>query len=187
MWPLLKLVRLVLQVNTTYGVDPKDFINKWIAQRAADASSLNKPLIIEEFGKQLQEFTAANIAAVRDPVFADIYAALQNLDIVKGQSASHVLRLACYIHPIPCCCMETGQLEVVTVFGLLTRASCKALIAVQGFKPQQLHNFGHLLAPCCNSPFLYGMHMLQLFHFLFYMHMLLHAHVAAALRCCLLH
>ena len=81
-------------------MDPKDFINKWIAQRAADASSLNKPLVIEEFGKQLQEFTPANIAAVRDPVFADIYAALQNEDIVKGGFTSHILHLAFCIHPV---------------------------------------------------------------------------------------
>lgn len=77
----------VLQVNTTFGVDPTDFINKWVAQRAADASALGKPLVIEEFGKQLQEFSPANIAEVRNPVFAAIYASLQNLDVVKGMHA----------------------------------------------------------------------------------------------------
>ena len=98
-----------MQVNTTYGVDPKVFINNWIAQRAADAASLNKPLVIEEFGKQLQEFTAANIAAVRDPVFADIYAALQNVDNVKGQAlCSH----SCFhqlLHCVDgcCCCLNS--------------------------------------------------------------------------------
>ncbi|KAL3133352.1 hypothetical protein ABBQ38_007225 [Trebouxia sp. C0009 RCD-2024] len=71
-------------VNATDGVNPADFISKWIAQRAADASSLGKPLVIEEFGKQLQDFSAASIAEIRDPIFRDIYAALQNLETVKG-------------------------------------------------------------------------------------------------------
>lgn len=73
-----------MQVNATYGVNPIDFISKWVAQRAADASSLGKPLIIEEFGKQLQDFSAASIAKTRDPIFAGVYASLQNLESVKG-------------------------------------------------------------------------------------------------------
>ena len=78
-----------MQVNTTFGVDPKAFISAWIAQRAADAVSLGKPLIIEEFGKQLPvPAGAATIASVRDPIFADIYSALQNVDVVKGATAS---------------------------------------------------------------------------------------------------
>lgn len=71
-------------MNETFGVDPTDFINKWVAQRAKDASALGKPLVIEEFGKQLQDFSASNIAKVRDPVFKAVYDSLQNLDIVKG-------------------------------------------------------------------------------------------------------
>lgn len=74
-----------VQANTTFGVDPKVFVNNWISARIADAVSLNKPLVIEEFGKQLPvPADAATIASVRDPIFADIYAALQNTDIVKG-------------------------------------------------------------------------------------------------------
>lgn len=79
----------VVQVNATDGVNPADFISKWIAQRAADASSLGKPLVIEEFGKQLQDFSAASIAEIRDPIFRDIYAALQNLETVKGGLLTH--------------------------------------------------------------------------------------------------
>ena len=71
-------------MNSTFGVDPTDFIRKWVAQRAKDASALGKPLVIEEFGKQLVDFSAANIAKVRDPVFKAVYDSLQNLDIVKG-------------------------------------------------------------------------------------------------------
>ena len=71
-------------MNTTFGVDPTDFIQKWVAQRAKDASALGKPLVIEEFGKQLVDFSAANIAKVRDPVFKAVYDSLQNLDVVKG-------------------------------------------------------------------------------------------------------
>ena len=75
----------LMQANTTFGVDPQVFVNNWISARAADAASLNKPLIIEEFGKQLPvPADAATIASVRDPIFADIYAALQNIDIIKG-------------------------------------------------------------------------------------------------------
>jgi len=74
-----------VQANTTFEVDPKVFVNNWISARAADAMSLNKPLVIEEFGKQLPvPADAATIASVRDPIFADIYAALQNVDIIKG-------------------------------------------------------------------------------------------------------
>ena len=74
----------MVQMNSTFGVDPTDFIRKWVAQRAKDASALGKPLVIEEFGKQLVDFSAANIAKVRDPVFKAVYDSLQNLDIVKG-------------------------------------------------------------------------------------------------------
>jgi len=75
----------LVQANTTFGVDPKVFVNNWISARAADAVALNKPLVIEEFGKQLPvPADAATIASVRDPIFADIYAALQNVDIIKG-------------------------------------------------------------------------------------------------------
>lgn len=81
----------VVQVNTTDGMNPTDFISKWVAQRAADASSLGKPLIIEEFGKQLQDFSAASIAETRDPIFSAIYASLQNLDSVKGGSFALVI------------------------------------------------------------------------------------------------
>ena len=78
-------VRLLhLQMNSTFGVDATDFIDKWVAQRARDASALGKPLVIEEFGKQLEDFSAANIAAVRNPVFQAIYDSLQDLEIVKG-------------------------------------------------------------------------------------------------------
>lgn len=76
---------VLLQANETFRVDPKVFVNNWISARAADAVSLNKPLVIEEFGKQLPvPADAATIASVRNPIFADIYAALQNIDIVKG-------------------------------------------------------------------------------------------------------
>ena len=74
-----------MQANTTFGLDPKTFVNNWIAARSADAATLGKPLIIEEFGKQLPvPADAATIASVRDPIFADIYAALQNENNIKG-------------------------------------------------------------------------------------------------------
>ena len=82
-------------MNTTFGVDPTEFIQKWVAQRAKDALALRKPLVIEEFGKQLVDFSAANIAKVRDPVFKAVYDSLQNLDVVKG---------------MPCC-------DTIDVFG----------------------------------------------------------------------
>lgn len=78
-------------MNSTFGVDATDFIDKWVAQRAKDASALGKPLVIEEFGKQLQDFSAANIAAVRNPVFQTIYDSLQNLEVVKGTPACDTL------------------------------------------------------------------------------------------------
>ncbi|KAL0035204.1 hypothetical protein WJX79_005949 [Trebouxia sp. C0005] len=37
------------EANTTFGVDPKVFVNNWISARIADAVSLNKPLVIEDF------------------------------------------------------------------------------------------------------------------------------------------
>ncbi|DBA74432.1 TPA: hypothetical protein ACH3X1_011186 [Trebouxia sp. C0004] len=84
------------EANTTFGVNPKVFVNNWISARAADARSLNKPLVIEEFGKQLPvPADAATIASVRDPIFADIYAALQNVDIIKGTG---------FCAPQPSCC-----------------------------------------------------------------------------------
>ena len=81
----------MLQVNSTFGVDPADFINKWVAQRAKDASALGKPLVIEEFGKQLVDFSPSNIAQVRDPVFKAVYDSLQNLDVVKGMHCGNTL------------------------------------------------------------------------------------------------
>ena len=78
----------MVQVNATYAVNPTEFVSKFVAQRAADAASLGKPLIIEEFGKQLQDFSAASIAETRDPIFRDIYASLQNMENVKGGSCS---------------------------------------------------------------------------------------------------
>ena len=120
-------------MNTTFGVDPKAFINTWISQRAADASSLGKPLIVEEFGKQLQEFTPANIAAVRDPVFADVYAALQNEDIVKGASppacgAGGVLLIVEYIQKRRAFVAVAGLHCTGNIFGLVCLRLCQVAL-----------------------------------------------------------
>lgn len=80
----VSVLLLHLQMNSTFGVDATDFIDKWVAQRARDASALGKPLVMEEFGKQLEDFSAGNIAAVRNPVFQAIYDSLQDLEVVKG-------------------------------------------------------------------------------------------------------
>lgn len=48
-------------------------------------AAIGKPLVIEEFGKQLPiPATAAQISQTRDPIFRAVYSALQNLPNVKG-------------------------------------------------------------------------------------------------------
>lgn len=50
-----------------------DFVQTYIAQHAADAARLGKPLVIEEFGK---EANATRIATERDPFFKAVYDAV---------------------------------------------------------------------------------------------------------------
>lgn len=72
-------------MNQSHGVDPAQFINTWLTSRAAAMAAIGKPVIVEEFGKQLPvPATAAQIASNRDPVFQAVYDALKNLDNVKG-------------------------------------------------------------------------------------------------------
>lgn len=74
-----------MQVNSSNGVDPVQFINTWLQIRSDAMSAIGKPLVIEEFGKQLPvPSTAADISQTRDPIFRAIYSALQNLPNVKG-------------------------------------------------------------------------------------------------------
>lgn len=74
------------QANTTFGVDPVNFINTWLNTRSADMAAIGKPLVVEEFGKQLPvPSNASVIAETRDRIFRAIYSALQNLENVKGQ------------------------------------------------------------------------------------------------------
>ena len=48
-------------------------------------AAIGKPVIVEEFGKQLPvPATAAQIASDRDPVFRAVYDALKTLDNIKG-------------------------------------------------------------------------------------------------------
>lgn len=60
-------------------------------------AALGKPLVIEEFGKQLPvPANASVIAETRDPIFRAIYSALQNLENVKGSC----LDSWCDTHPV---------------------------------------------------------------------------------------
>lgn len=69
-------VLLWSQVNTTYKKDPVAFSKAWLTAHMKSSQSLGKPFIVEEFGKNVYDRSVANIAQVRDPVFAAVYDAL---------------------------------------------------------------------------------------------------------------
>ena len=92
-------VLLWFQVNTTYKKDPVAFSKAWLTAHMKSAQSLGKPFIVEEFGKNVYDRSAANIAQVRDPVFAAVYDALADSLKSGGVFRGEI------IHPCPeCCC-----------------------------------------------------------------------------------
>eukprot|EP01023_Acetabularia_acetabulum_P038335 TRINITY_DN366_c0_g1_i10.p1 TRINITY_DN366_c0_g1~~TRINITY_DN366_c0_g1_i10.p1 ORF type:complete len:573 (+),score=105.93 TRINITY_DN366_c0_g1_i10:115-1833(+) len=66
--------------------DMQGFFSKWIEEHANDARALNKPLLIEEFGKE--SFNEYNFANERDPFFAIAYQktidSVRNDDVIQG-------------------------------------------------------------------------------------------------------
>eukprot|EP01024_Parvocaulis_polyphysoides_P047235 TRINITY_DN447_c0_g1_i1.p1 TRINITY_DN447_c0_g1~~TRINITY_DN447_c0_g1_i1.p1 ORF type:complete len:420 (-),score=78.55 TRINITY_DN447_c0_g1_i1:1613-2872(-) len=72
--------------NWAIYYEPHSFFQQWIQEHANDARSLNKPLVIEEFGKQA--WNDAEMSWVRDPYFYMAYQAtidsLKNDDVIRG-------------------------------------------------------------------------------------------------------
>ena len=52
-----------------------DFVGAWIAAHIAAATSLGKPLLIEEFGKIVTQDSAAADASERNPYYSAVYKA----------------------------------------------------------------------------------------------------------------
>lgn len=68
-----------------------DFLDQWIRQHVADAKALGKPLLIEEFGKQVhieQDRKTATITSVRAPFYRRVYStlmtSLEESDALRG-------------------------------------------------------------------------------------------------------
>ena len=53
--------------------DPVNFTTSWLTAHIANAQSLGKPFIVEEFGKSINARDANTISTVRDPVFTAVY------------------------------------------------------------------------------------------------------------------
>ena len=53
--------------------DSVAFTNSWLTAHIANAQSLGKPFIVEEFGKSINARDANTISTVRDPVFTAVY------------------------------------------------------------------------------------------------------------------
>lgn len=53
--------------------DPASFTTAWLTSHIANAQSLGKPFIVEEFGKSINARDATTISTVRDPVFTAVY------------------------------------------------------------------------------------------------------------------
>ena len=49
------------------------FQEKWVVEHIADSERLNKPLVVEEFGKEVENDDDASRRAVRDPFFYSMY------------------------------------------------------------------------------------------------------------------
>ncbi|CAG9464684.1 unnamed protein product [Pedinophyceae sp. YPF-701] len=60
-----------------------EFQDRWLAQHLRDSAALGKPVIVEEFGKVADRNKAGDIAATRDPFFAQVYNAT-NESIASG-------------------------------------------------------------------------------------------------------
>ncbi|KAK9810193.1 hypothetical protein WJX72_006485 [[Myrmecia] bisecta] len=66
-----------------------DFATAWINQHIADAASLGKPVVLEEFGKALTfPLTPQNVSDIRNPYFATVFKQLNDSaarnDLLKG-------------------------------------------------------------------------------------------------------
>ena len=53
--------------------DPVSFTTAWLTAHIANAQSLGKPFIVEEFGKSINARDPTIISTVRDPVFTAVY------------------------------------------------------------------------------------------------------------------
>ncbi|KAL4429995.1 hypothetical protein ABPG77_004365 [Micractinium sp. CCAP 211/92] len=65
-----------------------DFISSWIAAHMKAAAEMKKPLVVEEFGKNVTDQDPATIERERNPVFKTVAGALnsslQNGDVLRG-------------------------------------------------------------------------------------------------------
>jgi len=83
--------------------DPVSFTTAWLTAHIANAQSLGKPFIVEEFGKSINARDPTTISTVRDPVFTAVYNMLNsNLKadgIFKGMlnSSSESLGPGCLV------------------------------------------------------------------------------------------
>eukprot|EP01024_Parvocaulis_polyphysoides_P019407 TRINITY_DN1878_c1_g1_i5.p1 TRINITY_DN1878_c1_g1~~TRINITY_DN1878_c1_g1_i5.p1 ORF type:complete len:615 (+),score=98.81 TRINITY_DN1878_c1_g1_i5:117-1961(+) len=56
-----------------------EFMQNWIQAKQDEAKSLGKPLLLEEFGKATDSmFDTQEIAAVRDPIYKEVFETVQN-------------------------------------------------------------------------------------------------------------
>eukprot|EP00891_Asterochloris_glomerata_P001911 jgi/Astpho2/1911/Aster-x1048 len=61
------------QINQSYGQDPVAFSTSWINAHLADSTSLGKPFVLEEFGKQTISANTTQTTLYRNPVFAAVF------------------------------------------------------------------------------------------------------------------
>ena len=71
-----------------------DFLESWIIEHGAEARALNKPFMVEEFGKQVHMDTPmaiANLTSSRAPFYKRVYgiyadSIAQGKDLLSGQA-----------------------------------------------------------------------------------------------------
>eukprot|EP01025_Chloroclados_australasicus_P066294 TRINITY_DN90_c2_g1_i2.p1 TRINITY_DN90_c2_g1~~TRINITY_DN90_c2_g1_i2.p1 ORF type:complete len:855 (-),score=84.66 TRINITY_DN90_c2_g1_i2:386-2809(-) len=62
-----------------WGRTDMEFLQAWLQAKVLDAETLQKPVVIEEFGKGTESMEdAVEIATVRNPVFAEVYQSIED-------------------------------------------------------------------------------------------------------------
>lgn len=98
---------ITVQVNGTSGKDPVAFAKSWLSAHEKSSQQLGKPFVVEEFGKNVYDRSAANIAKTRDPVFAAVYDALA--DSLKSNGVFRGTNVSCWY--MNACC----KLHIIVV------------------------------------------------------------------------
>lgn len=124
-------MHIAVQVNGTSGKDPVAFAKSWLSAHEKSSQQLGKPFVVEEFGKNVYDRSAANIAKTRDPVFAAVYDALA--DSLKSNGVFRGTHASCwYMHA---CC----KLHVVVLHNAPPPKKC-TLRPMAGSAQRKLHS-----------------------------------------------